>query len=637
MIFVGDYFAIILIIVLCMFYYERKHFLSLNSRIFAACLILIGLTAGTNIFCYAIMDDPSTPLWMLHLFNSLYFLFLMVSSALLTLFLLYSILEHVCSGPCRFMGTLITLSLTVAYLLILISNVKTGAIFYFDESHLYHRGPLNASGYYVILGEIFVIFMAYFRNRHVAPRALRRVLLQIIPCLLIGLLVQRIYREVMVTTFFMAMLALILFLNFQGRRSGVNELTRLNDRSRFFRELDLRFSLKQCFQVFYVELNDPEDLSKHYGKTLDDNVLYYFAHGLRHLIPTATSFQLSRLSFAVIIPTADNSSENRKTMQEYLAKDITLSGQHIHFDCILVEYIVEEDTVSVADFHTKLDYTILTARNENKHYMYYTPVLGEAMHRRHYLLDRIQQVDASHGFEVWLQPIYSLHTDCLCSAEALLRLRDHNGNLIRPDEFIPLAEESDVIYDITWFVIEQVCRFLHDHSALDFISVSVNLPMPQLQIPGFLDRLNSITEKYSIEHRRICLEVTERTFLEDYDIAKECMQSLCQAGYRMFLDDFGVGYSNFSWLLQLPFSCIKLDSSISQSIESDEKSRETVRSLIRLFHERGNHVIAEGAETEAQVSVLADCGVDRIQGYYYAKPMDMDHFQDFYQNTYQHN
>ena len=97
--------------------------------------------------------------------------------------------------------------------------------------------------------------------------------------------------------------------------------------------------------------------------------------------------------------------------------------------------------------------------------------------------------------------------------------------------------------------------------------------------------------------------------------------------------DFGVGYSNFSWLLQLPFSCIKLDSSISQNIESDEKTRETVRSLIRLFQERGNHVIAEGAETQEQVNVLSDCGVDRIQGYFYAKPMDMDRFLEFHQDT----
>lgn len=637
MVFVGDFFAIGLIIVLCMFYFERKHFLSFNSKIFAACLILIGLTASTNIFCYIIMEDPSTPLWMLYLFNSLYFLVMMSATALLTLFLLYSILEHVCRGLCRVMGTSITLGLTTVYLLILLSNVKTGAIFYFDANHLYHRGPLNGFGYFVVLGEIFVICMGYFRNYKSAPRAMRRVLLQTIPCLLLCLALQKVYSKIMITTFCMAMLALVLFLNFQGRRSGVDELTRLNDRSRFFLELELRFSRKQPFQVFFVELNDFDDLSKRYGKKLDDDILYHFAYGLRHLIPKATSFQLSRLTFAVIVPTADRCEENREKLQRYLAGGLYLSDEHIQPDNLLVEYIVDKDSVSVADFHAKLDYAIHTAHVENKRYIYYTPALGEAMHRRQYLLDRIQQVDEKHGFEVWLQPIYSLRTDCLCSAEALLRLRDDDGKIISPAEFIPLAEESDIIYEMTWFVVESVCRFLQGNTALDFISVSVNLPMPQLQIPGFLDKLNSITAKYGIEHRRICLEITERTFLEDYDAAKACMQSLCDAGYRMFLDDFGVGYSNFSWLLQLPFSCIKLDSTISQSIESDEKSRDTVRSLIRLFQERGHHVIAEGAETESQVQSLAVCGVDRIQGYYYAKPMDMDVFLNFYQNIYRRN
>ena len=160
MVFVGDFFAIGLIIVLCMFYFERKHFLSFNSRIFAASLILIGLTAGTNIFCYAIMSDPATPLWMLHLFNSLYFFSLITSTMLLTLFLLYSILEYGCIGPCRLYGTLITLSLTVVYLIALFSNPKSGVIFYFDANHVYHRGPLNVMGYSVVLGEILIVLFA---------------------------------------------------------------------------------------------------------------------------------------------------------------------------------------------------------------------------------------------------------------------------------------------------------------------------------------------------------------------------------------------------------------------------------------------------------------------------------------------
>ena len=546
--------------------------------------------------------------------------------------MLYSILEYGCTGPCRLYGTLITLSLTAVYLLALFSNPKSGVIFYFDANHVYHRGPLNMMGYSVVLAEICIVLFAYFRNRKTAPRAMRRVLLQTIPCLLLCLILQRVYTEIMITTFCMAMLALVLFLNFQGGRLGVDELTRLNNRNRFFLELELRFSLKQRFQVFYVRLKETNDPSSQHGKSLDDNALYHFAYGLRHLIPKSVSFQLTRLGFAVIVPTAAHSEQNREKLQDYLGKTFSVSDKSIQLDSILVEYLVDEDTTSVADFHAKLDYAVHTAYAENKSYVYYTPALGEAMHRRQYLRERIQQVDTDHGFEVWLQPIYSLRANCLCSAEALLRLRDDDGKLIRPDEFIPLAEESDIIYDITWFVVEQVCQFLQANPYLDFISVSVNLPMPQLQIPGFLERLNSITAKYGIEHRRICLEVTERTFPENYDAAKNCMQALSQAGYRLFLDDFGVGYSNFSWLLQLPFSCIKLDRSISLSIESDERSRETVRSLIRLFQERGHHVIAEGVETEAQVNTLSACGVDRIQGYYYAKPMDMEQFLDFHRN-----
>ena len=211
--------------------------------------------------------------------------------------------------------------------------------------------------------------------------------------------------------------------------------------------------------------------------------------------------------------------------------------------------------------------------------------------------------------------------------EALIRLIEPDGTIVSPGEFIPVAERTGTITSVTWFVLEEVCIFLSEHPELD-VSVSINLPMTQLLERGFLTRFNSIVNRYNIEHRHICIEFTERNILESFEQTKDIMLQLKQDGYRFYLDDFGTGYSNFNCLLQLPFQFIKLDASLTRT----EDNLDLVKTLTTLFHEMNLDVIAEGAETQESVISLTNHGIDRIQGYFYAKPMPVPKLLEFYQN-----
>ena len=191
-------------------------------------------------------------------------------------------------------------------------------------------------------------------------------------------------------------------------------------------------------------------------------------------------------------------------------------------------------------------------------------------------------------------------------------------------------KQTGQIAPITWFVVEQVCDLLRRTPALQDVSVSVNLPMPQLLSKGFMPRLNSIVDQAGIPHRRICLEFTERAILENFEQTQEIMKQLTQDGYRFLLDDFGTGYSNFNCLLQLPFQFIKLDACLVQPTERNEDDYTMVRTLTNLFHDMDLQVIAEGVEAQDAVSVLKTHGVDRIQGFALARPMPEDLLLDFY-------
>ena len=215
--------------------------------------------------------------------------------------------------------------------------------------------------------------------------------------------------------------------------------------------------------------------------------------------------------------------------------------------------------------------------------------------------------------------------------EALVRLREPDGSMLSPGEFIPLAEQTGQISAITWVVLDEVCHTLKYSSRLNGVSVSINLPMPQLLEKGFAPRFIGIVDQAGIEHRRICIEFTERAIQENFKQTLDIMEQLSREGFRFFLDDFGSGYSNFNCLLQLPFQIIKLDTCLVHSGESGMVNHAMIQTLTKLFHDMDLVVIAEGVETEEEVRALAAQNVDRIQGFALARPMPIENLIKFYQ------
>ena len=300
-------------------------------------------------------------------------------------------------------------------------------------------------------------------------------------------------------------------------------------------------------------------------------------------------------------------------------------------DYIMAEYVVDDPDVSAEVFYERLEYAAHLAREQGWQYIRYTSDIGERMDREYYLRDRIKDVSRERGFQVWYQPVRCLEDGRYCSMEALIRLKEEDGTLISPGEFIPLAEETGVITSVTWFVLEEACRLLSSCEEVAEVNVSVNLPMLQLLEPGFVTRLNSIVDRFSIGHERICLEFTEREILETFERVRAIMGELTASGYRFFLDDFGTGYSNYSCMLRLPFHTVKLDASLLR-ISQEKGNRELLPALTKLLHDLGVQVVAEGVETQSEVDHLTACGVDRIQGFFYARPMEEEKVVDFYRS-----
>ena len=635
MIFIGDYFAIGLVIVLCMFYFDGKtsrHFMSNANKFFLACLVLTALTALTDLITVQLLTVEHVPLWVNMAVNTAYFVINILTTSAFALYLFTKILEHAHDNHCMVNACIGLTTLFLIFITLVIANFWNGCLFYFDAQGHYCRGPLNAIGYIVTIFQMGLVLICFFRNRKNASRPMRRVLVQSFPVIVLCIIIQRMFPEIMLNGFIMSMVAAVLFLSFQSQQ-GVHSLTELNDRHRFFKELEQRIANQDRFQVFLINLKNIGTINLKYGHLFGDEFLYQFAFSLERLIKNSLAFHMNGAAFALVLPYTDQSTAEQKCglLLDFLERGIVCLHQPVSIDYVVVEYITDEQSTSAAEFYERLEYSAAQAYQRKNRYIRYTPDMGEQMKRNRYLQERLQTIDRDHGFEVWYQPVKCLATGKFCSMEALLRLREPDGSLISPAEFIPLAERTGRIASITWFVVEEVCDFLRRNPTLREVSISINLPMPQLMSKGFMPRLNSIVDRAGIPHRNICLEFTERAILENFEQTQEIMKQLTLDGYRFLLDDFGTGYSNFNCLLQLPFQFIKLDACLVQPTERKEHNDSMVRTLTNLFHDMDLQVIAEGVEASDSVKTLQAFGVDRIQGFALARPMPEDLLLDFYE------
>ena len=636
MIFIGDFFALALVIILFVFFFDSKtniRYMTASSKLFIGCLVTTAITAMTDVLTGELMMMQNVPLWKNMLVNSFYFFINIITTSFIALYLFTKILEHTHDRHCMKRAIAGLSALFCIYMVFIIANLWNGWLFYFDAAGQYCRGPLNVLGYMITLMQMVLIVICYFRNRKNSGRPMRRILLQTFPVIPIAIVIQRIYPEIMLNALLMAMFETVLFLSFQGQRQGVHTLTELNDRHRFFTEVSRRITKKEPFQIFLINIKNFGAINQKHGHQFGDEFLYQFAFSLEKLMNDSLSFHMNGTVFATILPfTYQNVAEKQSGIfLDFLERGLDCMSQHVNVDYVMAHYISDGYETSAAEIYENMEYAIAKTHGLKQRYICCTREIREETIRRRQLRERIQIVDRVHGFEVWFQPIKCLATGKFCSMEALVRLREPDGSLISPAEFIPLAEQTGQIAPITWFVLEEVCRSLKYTPALDGASVSINLPMAQLLEKGFIPRFTSVVNQAGIEHQRICIEFTERAILENFEQTKRVMEELTQDGFLFYLDDFGAGYSNFNCLLQLPFGFIKLDRCLVHSGKDGQPDYETVRTLTKLLHDLGLTVVAEGAETDADVQALTSAGVDRIQGFVLAHPMDVNELMEFYE------
>jgi len=262
---------------------------------------------------------------------------------------------------------------------------------------------------------------------------------------------------------------------------------------------------------------------------------------------------------------------------------------------------------------------VVKSRGRNGHCFFETR-FDEENRKRQALEALVRDAVARQRFELHYQPVVRLAEGRLKGFEALLRLRDGNGNLVSPTEVIPVAEETGLIEEIGSWVLEEACAAAASWPA--DLQVSVNLSAAQFRRRSIANATRAALMVSGLAPGRLLLEITESLLLSETDAVIEQLQDLKALGVSIVMDDFGTGYSSLSYMLKFPFDRIKIDKSFVQEIRpGNESTRTVVQTIVAMGHTLRMNVTAEGVETYAQAQALLDMQCDDAQGYLFAKPM----------------
>jgi len=238
--------------------------------------------------------------------------------------------------------------------------------------------------------------------------------------------------------------------------------------------------------------------------------------------------------------------------------------------------------------------------------------------------ERFHEALRSGRIRAWFQPIFRSLTQQILGAEALARWLNMDGTMISPADFIPELESSGLIFELDMEILRQACD-LYDElrsrgTPLDCISV--NLSRLDFAREDLFEQICSVLEEYSVPHEAINLEITESVMLEDTDVFEKIFRRFRDAGFSVWLDDFGSGYSSLNVLQNYPFDVIKFDMLFLRQLSV--RGRDMLASLISMAKTLGIHTLTEGVETNEQREFLLDVGCEAQQGFYYARPLSRE-------------
>lgn len=389
--------------------------------------------------------------------------------------------------------------------------------------------------------------------------------------------------------------------------------------------------------LFYIDIDHFKEINDTFGHLAGDTTLETVADRLTSALPEDSVIgRLAGDEFAVIVD-ADGERDDQKSHLDYLARMLLdrladpfyVQGHEVFMTASMGIACYPDDAPNVIDLIRNADAALYHAKkNGGNIYSYYVPEMNEAAVERLMTKSKLKRAFERDELLVHYQPKYNIETGVVVGAEALVRWELPERGIILPSDFIPLAEETNLIVEIGEWVLERVCedfRFWQRSVAYPG-RVSVNLSLKQLRQPNFISRINAILRKYEVSPTSLELEITETTLMENPRRTIRLLDELYSLGLHLAIDDFGTGYSSLSALQQFPISTLKIDQSFVKDVAVNADDATIVGTIIHMGRSLNMDVVAEGVESEEQLNFLQTLNCTYVQGLLFGDPMSSEDY-----------
>lgn len=296
-------------------------------------------------------------------------------------------------------------------------------------------------------------------------------------------------------------------------------------------------------------------------------------------------------------------------------------------------YVLMPDDYKDINVDKMLDYARIAERKvretKKEGFEFYNPTQWDRGKQSAGIVSRLPAAIESGEIQVWYQPQVNYKTGKITGAEALCRWNSKKNGNISPGEFIPILEETGLIYDLDCHVWDTVCKDLRrwNEQGRD-ICVSVNLSRQDIvKNPDVAEHFNTLKEFYNLSPKQLRIEITESAYVENSDVIIKTTTKLREAGFEVEMDDFGSGYSSLNMLKEVVLDRIKLDLRFITGSGDQKMGRTILSYMVQMLQAIGTSLIAEGVETLEQADFLGSLGCEEMQGYYFYKPMPVDEFE----------
>jgi len=390
---------------------------------------------------------------------------------------------------------------------------------------------------------------------------------------------------------------------------------------------------KKQSALLYLDLDDFKRINDSMGHEIGDQLLMEVSNRIRKNIRKGdVASRLGGDEFAILLfntQEVHNIGYIVNKLMRIVEAPMVFQKKSLVVSTSIGITLIPTDSQDVSTLLKNADIAMYAAKNMGKGgFKFFNTALQQAAVDRLRVEEDLLKGLANQEFRLLFQPILDLTTQATVSYEALIRWQHPEKGLLSPDTFISIAEESGAILNMGYWAIAQACQLIKrtEHLGERRCLVAVNLSPRQFTDADLVVTITRLLEKYDADAKYLEIEVTETALMDNLEEACLTLQQLRAMGIKVAIDDFGTGYSSLSVLKQLPVDKLKIDRSFIVDLETDEVGRQIVETLISMAHTLALNVVAEGIETQGQLTILQSYGCEQGQGYLFSKPKSIDNF-----------